>query len=211
MSTAIADRPAISLAELVAAAELLTRVDRKYLVPIADLPAVLDGLPAGTRVLDINGRREFAYRSAYFDTPALHSYLAAARGRRHRVKLRIRSYLDSDRHYFEIKTRDRRGRTVKNRIPYGGEPTFSPAAADYVAEILGDRLDLTHVLTTRYHRQTCFCRTAVRGSQWTPGWPGSCPAARVCVPRNGPWWRPSRRRAPRLPTACSGLCITVPV
>lgn len=150
----VVDREPISLAELVAAAELLTRVDRKYLVPVADLPTVLAGLPAGTRMLEIDGRRDFAYRSAYFDTPALHSYLAAARGRRHRFKLRTRSYLDSDVHFFEVKTRGSRGTTTKQRIPYGGEPTLSPAAAAYAAEVLGRRLDLDHVLTTRYRRQT---------------------------------------------------------
>ncbi|MFI7539994.1 polyphosphate polymerase domain-containing protein [Actinoplanes sp. NPDC049599] len=150
------DCPPISLAELVQEAELLTRVDRKYLVPRTDLPAVLAGLPAGTRVLEINGRRDFAYRSAYFDTPALHSYLAAARGRRHRFKLRIRSYLDSDLHFFEVKTRGIRGTTTKQRIPYDDEPTLSPSALAYAAEVLGTRLDLAHVLTTRYHRQTFF-------------------------------------------------------
>jgi hypothetical protein len=154
VTSTVADRPPISLAELVEEAELLTRFDRKYLVPMTDLPAILDGLPAGTRVLDIDGRRDFAYRSAYFDTPALQSYLAAARGRRHRFKLRIRSYVDSDVHFFEVKTRGSRGTTTKQRIPYGGEPTLSPAAAAYAAELLGLQLDLEHVLTTRYHRQT---------------------------------------------------------
>jgi hypothetical protein len=152
----VTDCAPISLAELVEEAELLTRFDRKYLVPMADLPAILDGLPAGTRVLEIDNRRDFAYRSAYFDTPALHSYLAAARGRRHRFKLRIRSYLDSDLHFFEVKTRGSRGTTSKQRIPYGGEPTLSPTATAYAAEVLGRHLDLAHVLTTRYRRQTFF-------------------------------------------------------
>jgi hypothetical protein len=154
MTSTMTDCPPISLAELVKEAELLTRIDRKYLVPLTDLPAILNGLPAGTRVLEIDDRRDFAYRSAYFDTPDLHSYLAAARGRRHRFKLRTRSYLDSDVHFFEVKTRGSRGITSKQRIPYGGEPTLSPAAADYAADVLGRRLDLEHVLTTRYRRQT---------------------------------------------------------
>lgn len=160
MNSAVLERPPISLAELVEEAELLTRVDRKYLVPVADLPAVLAGLPPGTRVLEIDGRRDFAYRSAYFDTPELHSYLAAARGRRRRFKLRTRSYLDSDLHFFEVKTRGSRGLTTKQRIPYGGEPALSPTATAYAAEVLGVRLDLGHVLTTRYRRQTFFLPTA---------------------------------------------------
>jgi hypothetical protein len=144
----------ISLEELVERAELLTRVDRKYLVPVADLPAVLNGLPDETRVLEIDGRREFAYRSAYFDTAGLDSYLSAARGRRRRFKLRIRSYLDSDLHFFEVKTRGSRGTTRKERIPYGPELTISPAAAAHAGEVLGTRLHLGHVLTTHYRRTT---------------------------------------------------------
>ena len=61
----------IGLDELVDRASLLTRLDRKYIVPLADLPAVLAGLPRDVRVLDIDGRRDFGYRSRYFDTPGL--------------------------------------------------------------------------------------------------------------------------------------------
>ena len=48
--------PAIQLADLVAEADLQTRVDRKYLLPFGDVQAYVDALPAGTRVLEIDGR-----------------------------------------------------------------------------------------------------------------------------------------------------------
>ena len=146
----------ISLEELVERAELLTRVDRKYLLPIGDLPDLLNGLPDDTRVLEIAGQRDFAYRSAYFDTPEMESYLAAARGRRRRFKLRIRSYLDSDLHFFEVKTRGSRGTTCKQRIPYGDGLALTPAATAHAGDVLGTSLDLDHVLTSRYRRTTYF-------------------------------------------------------
>ena len=50
-----------------------------------------------------DGRRWFRYRSHYFDTPTLSSYLAAAHRRPRRHKVRSRSYLDSGQHFLEVK------------------------------------------------------------------------------------------------------------
>ncbi|MDX2345241.1 MAG: VTC domain-containing protein, partial [Acidimicrobiia bacterium] len=106
----------IGLAELEAGAALLTRKDRKYLVPLDVAEQVIshDGL----RVLEIDGRRSFHYESVYFDTPERISYLAAAYRRRRRFKVRTRSYLDSGRCSLEVKTRERRGLTEKHRLKY---------------------------------------------------------------------------------------------
>lgn len=108
----------ITLAELDAVAALQTRVDRKYLLRIADVPLLLRSLPVATRVLDINGCRSFGYMSTYFDSPDLRSYHDAARRRRHRFKVRTRLYTDSGLCLLEVKTRDGRRHTVKSRMPY---------------------------------------------------------------------------------------------
>ncbi|MFI5496015.1 polyphosphate polymerase domain-containing protein [Actinoplanes sp. NPDC051859] len=164
MTTAVAEEAAlapITLAELNEQAGLLTRVDRKYLLPVADLPLLWAGLPADVRVLEIDSRRRFGYRSDYFDTPALTSFHGAARRRRRRFKLRVRSYLDSDLRFLEIKTRGARGTTVKQRFPYAGSTAFlHPAAAELAVATLhaagvpdvGDRFART--LTTEYERIT---------------------------------------------------------
>jgi hypothetical protein len=61
------------LLEALAAAELQTRIDRKYLVaPDAFVRLVAD-LADSHRVLEIDGRRTFRYESVYFDTPGLDS------------------------------------------------------------------------------------------------------------------------------------------
>lgn len=109
---------AVTLDELVAEASLLARVDRKYVVPREGLDAVLAAIDPGTRVLEIDGARDFAYESVYFDTPDLLSFRMAARPRRRRFKLRTRSYLDTGSSYLEIKTRGARGTTVKERDEY---------------------------------------------------------------------------------------------
>jgi hypothetical protein len=153
----------IGLDELVERASLLSRLDRKYILPIADLPFVLGGLADDVMVLEMDGLREFGYRSVYFDTPGLDSYLAAARSRRRRFKLRVRSYLDSDQHFLEVKTRDGRGNTVKNRIPYAGDHLrLGSDALAYAGTVLAEAgihtgpLQFEPVLTTHYLRTTLF-------------------------------------------------------
>ena len=55
-----------------APAALLTRVDRKYLVPRSALPpAARRRRPATPASCDIDGRRSFSYHSVYLDTPDL--------------------------------------------------------------------------------------------------------------------------------------------
>ena len=58
----------ISLETLDERAALLKRVDTKYLLAEADLEALLAELAADHDVLEIDGRRRFAYRSVSFDT-----------------------------------------------------------------------------------------------------------------------------------------------
>ncbi|NUT34276.1 MAG: polyphosphate polymerase domain-containing protein [Hamadaea sp.] len=152
----------IALAELTERAPLLARVDRKYVLPLAEVPLLLAGLP-GARVLEIDERREFGYRSVYFDTDELESYLAAARRRRRRYKLRVRDYLDTGTGFFEVKTREQRGVTVKRRIPYDDDPDrLSPAARLHAGSALSragipDReRAFAPTLTTAYRRTTLF-------------------------------------------------------
>ncbi|MGW0825103.1 polyphosphate polymerase domain-containing protein [Streptomyces sp. NPDC002845] len=153
----------IALDELVERAELLTRLDRKYMLPVADLPFVVGGLDEDVRVLEMDGQRQFAYRSVYFDTPDLDGYLGAARRRRRRFKLRIRTYLDSGQHFFEVKTRGPRGTTVKQRIPYDGDlRQLDGEARAYADDMLGEaginsrRFRFVPSLTTFYRRTTLF-------------------------------------------------------
>lgn len=152
----------VDLVQLNAAAELQTRVDRKYLVPSAALPGILAALPAGSEVLEVGGHRALRYASQYFDTPDLDSYLSAARGRRRRFKVRARTYVDSGGSFLEVKTRGGRSATIKDRVPVDGDILDDDAVA-YAADLLSDagipgagRLAeaLHPVLMTRYRRAT---------------------------------------------------------
>lgn len=161
----------VDLDELNAEAELQTRVDRKYIVPRTALASVLADLPAGARVLEIDGERALRYASQYFDTPELDSYFGAARGHRRRFKVRARTYVDSGGSFLEVKTRGGRSATVKARVPVHGD-TLDDDAVAYATDLLADAgiPDAPHlaaalepVLVTRYRRATLLLPAALSG------------------------------------------------
>lgn len=153
----------VTLGELVADAELLTRVDRKYLLPADDAVTVIRGLDASTRVLDVDGAHGCDYASVYFDTPDRLSYRLAAQPRRRRFKLRTRAYAGTGAAFLEMKTRGGRGATVKERIPYAARDLdrLTTEGRAYAAESLasigldpGLDAQLRPAITTRYRRTT---------------------------------------------------------
>jgi len=106
----------ISLAEMDGVA-LLDRRDTKYVVALAEALAVLADAHEAYRVLEIDGRRIHRYRTVYFDTPDLALFRAHHRDEPGRFKVRCREYVDSELTLLEVKLRDKRGRTVKRRLP----------------------------------------------------------------------------------------------
>ena len=158
----------ITLAELNSEASLLTRMDRKYLVPPGDTQHVIDYLAPRAQVLQIDGLRHFRYASTYFDTPSLDAYFLAARKRRRRYKIRTRTYLDSGLCFLEVKTNGSRESTVKDRFKYDPDDadritpdgrlfvierlvesgTCSPDEARMIAEALVPVMDSTYSRTT---------------------------------------------------------------
>lgn len=151
----------IGLTELVERAELLARVDRKYVVPLALVDGLLAGLPTDTRILEIDGRRLFGYRSTYLDTPGHDSYLVAGRGHRHRWKVRSRVYLDTGDSWLEVKTRTSRGQNLKQRIPHPDAELAGGLCADgraFVGDVIGSSSTraLRPTMVTAYRRSTLF-------------------------------------------------------
>lgn len=151
--------PPVSLAEVNAAAALQTRVDRKYLVTAAQLRWLGKALRDRFRCLEINGSRVLGYDSEYFDSPSLQFFRAHRQGRRRRVKVRVRTYLDSGARFVEVKTKSGRGATIKTRIPYdGGTDRLDAEAAAFVRDLVvrecGTCPRLDPVLNSRYRRST---------------------------------------------------------
>ncbi len=99
-------------------ARLQERVDRKYVIPRDFFCTVAHELAKGYFVMELHGRRILSYDTAYFDTDELLCYRSHLQGRRLRFKVRSRRYRDSGSCVFELKYKDGRGRTLKERIDY---------------------------------------------------------------------------------------------
>ncbi len=158
ITSSIHDLATVALSELDAVAALQTRTDRKYLVYHETLDELITRLSGSLRALAIDDRRVFSYESVYFDTPDLRCYHAAARRRPHRFKVRTRTYLDSGQCTVELKHRDARGRTVKDRCDHEIDARREIAPAiEFLASFPAVRAiadELVPTLTTSYRRST---------------------------------------------------------
>ena len=163
----------ISLADLDAIAALQVRNDRKYVVNDTIVDLMLCELAGGLQILQIEVHRTVFKRSVYFDTPDFDLHRAAATGRRRRFKVRTRVYEDSGQAMLEVKTKDGRGRTVKERLDYDidnsshltpeGRRFVQMALASSDVPVTNELLNaagLHPVLTTAYRRSTIVHETS---------------------------------------------------
>ena len=96
--------------------ELMNRTDTKFVFRESDLTAFLEKLKNTYRVLEVNGYRVSRYETLYFDTTNFDLYHAHQRGKPSRFKIRCRKYVESNLNFFEIKFKNNKERTIKDRI-----------------------------------------------------------------------------------------------
>lgn len=96
--------------------KLMDRTDTKFVFKKNQLPSILSQLQNHYRILDINGHKISRYESLYFDTTNFELYHKHQSGKLNRYKVRFRKYVESDLHYFEVKFKNNKGRTIKNRV-----------------------------------------------------------------------------------------------
>ena len=158
VNAAIAALPSVQLSRLQSDAALLSRRERKYLVPVSVAASLVAAISGDARALQINDERSFRYESVYFDTPAGQSYLASARRRRHAFKVRTRTYVNSRECMLEVKLRGSRNRTMKSRLDYPANSSgqLNDTALEFIADVLGagNESVLAPTLTTIYQRST---------------------------------------------------------
>ena len=108
----------IGLQQLNAKADMLKRLDNKYIIRKKILREAVEEFSSRFDVLEIDGKRVFVYDTCYFDDPKNSSYFDHLRGRRQRFKVRVRKYIDAKMCFVEMKLKDKRGVTVKKRLNY---------------------------------------------------------------------------------------------
>lgn len=96
--------------------KLLDRVDTKFMFNAAFLPRILKEMQRDYYILEINGKRFNHYETLYFDTVDFELYLQHHNGKQNRFKFRSRRYVESDLCYFEVKFKNNKGRTIKERV-----------------------------------------------------------------------------------------------
>jgi len=106
----------ISLKQLNATADMLERLDNKYVVGETLLRSALVELSRHFDILEIDGKRCFTYETCYFDDPAKTSYFDHHRERRQRCKVRVRKYTDAQLCFVEVKLKTKRLITIKKRL-----------------------------------------------------------------------------------------------
>jgi hypothetical protein len=130
----------VSLEQLDKRAALLRRVDNKYAVEREHFVALLERLRSDHQVLEIDGRREFGYRSTYFDTEQLRCFTDHVEDGQPRFKARTRLYVDASSCVFEVKLKREDGETDKRQLEYSVEDAdrFTDSAKQCVEEALRD-------------------------------------------------------------------------
>ena len=96
--------------------KLMNRVDTKYLVTSGQLLAILNGIHEQYYAQEVEGNRLSPYSTVYYDTPDLRMYIIHHDRHLVRDKVRVRTYVDSNLTFCEVKHKTNKGRTKKKRI-----------------------------------------------------------------------------------------------
>ncbi len=105
----------VATQDLLASRVLQRRTDTKFAVTRTRLPALLLALCRSFDLVTAGEARVAQYQTVYFDTFDLRFFNDHVRGRRPRVKVRVRSYPDRELSFIEVKRKTARDETVKAR------------------------------------------------------------------------------------------------
>jgi len=104
----------VTLEEL--AGNLQDRYDEKYILPEALFREFLMQVRDYYRLLEVDGVKDYRYRSSYLDLQGFPMFLAHHNGKKDRYKVRYRRYVDSGKVYLEVKHKINKGKTLKSRM-----------------------------------------------------------------------------------------------
>ena len=139
---------------------LMDRIDSKYVISSVFLPELLERMASYFRVQVINEKRIATYGTQYLDTPNLEMFVMHQNGKLNRQKIRIRSYIDSNLSFLEIKNKNNKGRTKKIRVPVGLSQLQSIQELNGEKQFLEENAifstsDLIPALSNEFDRITC--------------------------------------------------------
>ena len=97
---------------------LMDRLDFKFVAPVSLLPNLLEEMVSDFMVQEANGKRIAPYTTQYFDTSDMGFFVMHQNKKLNRQKIRIRSYVEANISFLEVKNKNNKGRTSKLRVPF---------------------------------------------------------------------------------------------
>lgn len=142
--------------------KLMDRTDTKFTFNRTQFDTVLGDILEEYRVLEIDGKRISRYKTLYYDTDKYNLYTRHHNGELNRYKIRHRSYIESNIGFLEVKFKNNKGRTVKNRIKKLEVPTFWEGDTEtFLIKMLPfPPADLVPVIWVNYSRLTLVNKTS---------------------------------------------------
>lgn len=142
--------------EQMSSIRLMNRTDTKFVTNKTTLVRLLRKAQGKYHAQEIEGNRVANYRTIYWDTDDHFFYTEHHNGRAPRQKVRVRTYLDSDITFLEVKTKNNHARTKKKRIMVPAPDRLVEAGSDAFLQGLVQRgLDDMHpTVQNRFQRIT---------------------------------------------------------
>lgn len=123
--------PPITLEEM-AGIKLMNRTDTKFVATIEQLNAFLLAVQGHYYIQEKNNERLACYHTTYFDTDDYKMYRMHHCGKQKREKIRVRTYMDTNDTFLEVKNKNNHGRTKKKRIIVEGVDTLQAESSNVV-------------------------------------------------------------------------------
>ena len=147
--------PPISLDEM-SSIRLMKRTDQKFVTTVPTLLRLLAETRGSNYAQRIDGRCIAPYATTYWDDAKTHAlFRMHETGHMPRRKVRVRTYLNSDTSFLEVKSKDNHGKTTKKRVqvPSAQAVAKDGAGEDFVKETAG--LDMERLAPAVSNK---FCR-----------------------------------------------------
>ena len=135
---------------------LMNRTDTKFVTSKDKLVRLLELAQGKYYAQFTNGSRIANYMTTYWDTDDYRFYMEHHNGRAPRQKVRVRTYMDSDTTFLEIKTKNNHGRTKKKRVEVPDQQiTGEGGHEEFIKERVHLSLaDIHPTVRNRFHRIT---------------------------------------------------------
>jgi hypothetical protein len=116
--------------------KLMNRTDQKFWFHLDDLQELLWAVTKDYFLLHVNGEFKIPYSTTYYDTGNNAMYISHHNGKLNRYKIRRRTYLSSGISFLEIKFKNNKGRTIKERIKSGfPQSSFSAQESEFISTL----------------------------------------------------------------------------